>query len=426
MKKNIILYGATEDAKNLYWAMKPCCHILGLSDRNIEKGKRVAEELNTVYIEPEKIKNTPCHYICVTSKPAYGNIHHDLVYKYNIKRTQIFCYDDFYHEIELSLGELNPKKVIYVIRWPYCHSGIGAILMAACGNLLDLPVHYEVYFDFINYRNVYTEETIPGSINSFEMWFQQPSGLRSEEVYQSKNVILSPVLDWSYSGLDIDKIIKNTGDMSTLKNYVQIFRKYLHPNDEFNALLQKERTKIFCNKQKVCGVVFRGTDYLLAKAYMHDIQPDLDTLIDKVKELQKEWHFQKIYLSTEDAAGQERFIKEFGDMVLFSERQLIDNYPVLPADSAIANVCFERENDGYLKGMEYLRQLYMLSECDYMISGWNSSFRIALLLSGGFEKYYAFNLGKYGVDDDSYATPWGHYVLLEEEKKKEKQRKAAQ
>ena len=119
MKKNIILYGATEDAKNLYWAMKPCCHILGLSDRNIEKGKRIAEELNTVYVEPEKIKNMSCHYICVTSKPAYGNIHHDLVYKYNIKRTQIFCYDDFYHEIELSLGELNPKKVIYVIRWPY-------------------------------------------------------------------------------------------------------------------------------------------------------------------------------------------------------------------------------------------------------------------------------------------------------------------
>ena len=426
MMKNIILYGITDDTENLYWAMKPCYNILGLSDKNIKKGRMVAQRVNTVYIEPEKIKSMPYHYICITSKSAYGSIHHDLVFKYNIEREKIFCYDDFYREIALSLGDLNPQKTIYVIRWPYCHSGIGAILMAACGNLLDIPDHYEVYFDFINYRNVYMEDILPGKINTFEMWFEQPSGLCSDEVYSSKNVILSPVLDWSYGGLDVDKIIKNTGNMVLLKSYAQIFQKYIRPNKKFNSLLEEERKKLFCSRGKVCGVIFRGTDYLLAKAYMHDIQPNIDMLIHKVKQLQKEWNFQKIYLSTEDAAGQKRFIEEFGEMIIFSERELIDSYPVLPADSAITNVRFERENDGYLKGIEYLRQLYMLSECDYIISGWNSSFRMALLLSGGFEKYYAFNLGKYGVDDDSYATPWGHYILLEEEKKKEKMRKIAQ
>ena len=37
MKKNVIIYGATEDSINLYWAMKPCCNILGLSDRKDRK-----------------------------------------------------------------------------------------------------------------------------------------------------------------------------------------------------------------------------------------------------------------------------------------------------------------------------------------------------------------------------------------------------
>lgn len=426
MKKNVIIYGATEDSINLYWAMKPCCNILGLSDRNIEKGKKIAEKINIAYIEPKQIKSTSYHYICITSKSAYGSIHHDLVFKYNIKRTQIFCYDDFYREIELSLGELNPQKTIYVIRWPYCHSGIGAILMAACGNLLDLPEHYEVYFDFLNYRNIYMEDISRGNVNTFEMWFEQPSGLCSDVVYNSKNVILSPVLDWSYGGLDVDKTIKDTGDIISLKKYAQVFQKYLRPNKKFKKLLEEERKKIFFNTEKVCGVVYRGTDYLLAKAYMHDIQPNINTIIHKVKQLQKKWNFQRIYLSTEDAVGQKRFIEAFGEMVIFSDRKMIDSYPVLPAGSAITNICFERENDGYLKGMEYLRQLYMLSECDYIISGLNSSFRIAILLSGGFEKYFAFDLGKYGVDDDSYATPWGHYILLEEEKEKEKLRRTAQ
>ncbi len=425
MKKNIILYGANDDVENLYWSMKPCYNILALSDRNAKQGKMIAEKLNIAYIKPEEIRNTAYHYICITSKLAYGSIHHDLVFKHNIKRSQIFCYDDFYREIELSLGRLNPEKTIYVIRQPYCHSGIGAILINICGNLLDLPDDYEVYFDFINYRNVYMEDTLPGNVNTFEMWFQQPSHLQAEEVYNSKNVVLSPTSDWNYRGLDVDKLIRDKKDMATFQKHAQVFQKYLRPNKEFDNLLQEERKKIFHDGEKVCGVVFRGTDYLLAKTYMHDIQPELDVLIDKVRQLQKEWNFQKIYLSTEDANGQKRFIEEFGDMVIFSERELIENYPVLPADAAITNVRFERKNDGYLKGMEYLRQLYMLSECDYIISGWNSSFRVALLLSNGFEKYFAFNIGRYGIDDDSYATPWGHYILLEEEKQKEKSRKKA-
>lgn len=417
MKEKIILYGLSEDIEDIYYAMRPCYQIIGISDKNRKKGETIAKKLNTKYVNPKDINNTLASHICVTAMSAYGNIYHDLIYVYGVSRSKVFCYDDFYREIEMSLGDLNPDKTIYIIRWPSCRSGFFAILVAFFANLIDLPKEYDVYFDFINYRNIYMKDAEIGKVNSFEKYFKQPCGLSAEEVYNSKHVILSGMLDKS-AYVPIDK-----NDDKRLKKFSDLIHKYLRPNEQFEKILQAERKKIFKDSEKICAVIFRGTDYLLAKAYNHPIQPDIEMLIEKVKELQNKWHFRKIYLSTEDAQGQQKFIEEFGDNVLFSERELIDCYPVLPASSAVANICFDRKDDEYLKGVEYLRQVFVAAECNYMISGINSGFKGALLLSGGFEECFAFHLVLYGIDDDSYATPWGHYVLLKEEKEKEEMRK---
>lgn len=419
MKKDIILYGLSEEFEDIYYAMKSCYNILGVAERNPVAGKCIAEKLGIKYIEPKDVSQMSYHAIYVTSKTGYPSIFRDLVYKYGAQREAIFLYTDFFREISLSLGTLNPDKTIYVIRWPYCKSGIFAIFIAILNAMLDLPEHYVIYFDFINYRNVYMKESETGKINAFEKWFKQPSGLSAEEVYSSKHVVLAPCSEDYALGRDIS--VKT--DKKYLEKCAQTIRKYIKPNEKFAKLLAEERKKIFCSKEKICAVIFRGTDYLVAKAYKHPIQPELDQLIKQVRIAQEQWDFMKIYLVTEDQKGQERFVEEFGDAVVFSERQMIDDYPVLPAESAIVNIQFDREDDEYLKGMEYLRQVIIASECDFIISGQNSSYRGALALSGGFERCYEFDLGLYGIDDDSYCTPWGHYILLEEERKVEAQRK---
>lgn len=419
MKKDVILYGLSEAFEDIYYAMRACYNVLGIAERNADAGRRMAEKLGIKYIEPESICKISYHAIYVTSKTGYPSIFRDLVYKYGAKREDIYLYTDFFREISLSLGPLNPDKTIYVIRWPYCRSGIFALFISMLGSLIDLPEQYEVYFDFINYRSVYMKDSEVGRVNTFEKWFQQPNGLSAEEVYNSKHVVLAPCTEEFALGCGV----RDKAEEGVLEKCMQTIRKYIRPNEKFAQILEEEREKIFCNNEKICAVIYRGTDYLLAKTYKHPIQPDLDLLIKQVRDAQKQWNFTKIYLVTEDQKGQERFVEEFGDIVVFSERKLINDYPILSAESAIVNVQFDREDDEYLKGMEYLRQIIIAAECDCMISGVNSGYQGALALSGGFEQCYEFNLGIYGIDDDSYCTPWGHYILLEEERKVETQRK---
>ena len=420
MKKSIILYGLSEMFEDIYYAMRSCYNVLGIADRNADAGKSMAEKLNIRYIEPESVSQIPYDFIYIIPEAAYSRIFHDLVYKFGAKRENIFLYSDFFKEISLSLGELNPDKTIYVIRRICGKVGIFAIFIPVFACLLDLPEDYEVYFDFINYRNVYMKESEIGSVNTYEKWFIQPSGLSAEEVYNSKNVVLAPAIG-KFMFWQEDNIKKTDRDF--LKKCALTVRKYIKPNPKFARILEEERKKIFCYNEKTCAVIYRGTDYLLAKTYNHRIQPDLDMLIKQVRILQKQWNFTKIYLVTEDQKGHERFLKEFGESVVFSERRMIEEYPVLPAESAIVNIKFDREDDEYLKGMEYMRQVIIASECDCMISGLNTGYRGARLLAGGFEECYEFDLGTYGIDDDSYCTPWGHYILLEEEKKVEQRRK---
>lgn len=43
------------------------------------------------------------------------------------------------------------------------------------------------------------------------------------------------------------------------------------------------------NNKNILGVLFRGTDYANLKPYGHNIQPDLNTMIQTVKEKISEW-----------------------------------------------------------------------------------------------------------------------------------------
>ena len=420
MKQKIVLYGLSNDIERVYNQLKPCYDIIGLSDRDVDRGNSCAKALKIKYILPEDLKNITFDFVYVTARSRkYGDIHRALVYTHEVPRIKIKPIDRFYEELEFSFGELNPKKTIYVVRVPYTKSGIFAIIHTLFENLIDLPSEYDVFFDLMHYDTTYMKNGELGIKNVWENWFKQPCGMSATEVYNSKCVILSPMGERFMTPKFFRK------DKNMLKKYSDAYRKYIIPNEVFSKILEEERKKIFKDNKKVCGVIYRGTDYLKLKPYMHSIHPDCDKMISKVKELRKKWKFDKIYLSTEDAIGQKRFIEEFGEDILYSERELIDKYPTSSAgvkfQDAIVNIKFNRENDEYLKGVEYLRQVYILAECQGLITADNTSLVGAMLISGGFDEEYVFDdLGIYGIDDDSYCTPWGHYVLLQEEKKIEK------
>lgn len=424
MKQRIVLYGISAYFNYIFYSMRPCYDIVGIVDKDCNKGLSFANKLCCKYISPDDLNSIDYDILYVTARlERYPDILRELVYERNLDRKKIHFYKEFYKEREFSFGELNHDKTIYVLRIQPAMGGIVTMMCGFTGRLVGLPESIEIYVDLMNYTNVYLEEGELGKVNAWEKWFEQPCGLSAQEVYNSKHVILCGIEDYSLQY----KQFYNNYELE--RKYSAIFKRYVFLNETMKKLLEEERKHLKFDGSKTCAVIFRGTDYVLLKTYNHHIQPTIEEMIEKVHELKEQWGFEKIYFSTEDAKAQRTFLKEFREDVIYSERELIEEYPLKEAKtysktdkSALTNVTFDRENDAFYKGLEYLRQAILASECDYIISGNTGGYWGTLLMSEGFKERYTFELGRYGIDDDSYATAWGHYILIKEEKEKEKQR----
>lgn len=424
MKQKVILYGISNLFVEIYYSMKPCYDIVGISDRDCKKGAEYAEKLKCEYIPVDALKERYYDILYITTQMgSYAEIFREMVYKRGLERNKVQYYKEFYKEIEFSFGELNPDKTIYVLRNHPVKSGIVTMLCSLTGRMTGLPDSLDIYIDLMNYSNVYLEGSELGRVNAWEKWFVQPCGLTAQEVYHSKHVILCGIEDYSvghrhfYNNVELERA------------YSRLYKKKVVLNSKVKELMQQERERLQLNRTKTCAVVFRGTDYSLFKTYGHFVQPTIEEMIDKVYELRKKWGFERIYFCTEDAKAHKRFLQEFGTDVICSERERIEEYPLKEEkifsrsdQSALTNVTFDRDEDAFWKGVEYLRETIMASECDYIISGNTGGYWGILLNSDGFKDKYVFELGIYGIDDDSYATEWGHYVLIREEKEKEEQR----
>jgi len=155
--------------------------------------------------------------------------------------------------------------------------------------------------------------------------------------------------------------------------------------------------KIRKTNKKVVGVLVRGTDYVNLHPYGHAIQPDVETIIRKIKESLQEWDdYEAIYLCTEVQEVVTRFQEEFGNrLFIYPQKRFQENY------AEYLCVCkFDRENDEYYRGEDYWVALRVLSKCDSLIAGNCGGTQIAIKLNDNkYEHTHIFDLGRYGIDD---------------------------
>ena len=276
---------------------------------------------------------------------------------------------------------------------------------------------YIPVIDMKNYPNAYLEDTKLGKENSWEYYFKQPSSLYSlDEVYHSSFVELcrdEGVPDTQYA---YDKVIKN---LYIRHIYHDIYCNYMCVSD---IILQETihiRDKLFGkyqkNRKKICGVLLRGTDYLKFKPYGHPVQPNIEQAIKKIRQLINDWGIDYLYFSSEDNEILQKMKSEFGEMYLeydcprFTMRDdetYVDKLSLTPYHE------FKRENDCYLKGKEYLISMLLMTYCDSFIAGNVSGTIGVLVMKEKFEHEYVFDLGNYGIDEDSYIyTPSGKPIF---------------
>ena len=343
-----------EEIKNYQYDSIILMNLMNIIDLNRANG--------SIKLEKELIKNLIKNYN-INSK----NIYTDAVFSIakNIDK-------------RISLGNKYPEKTFLVVQLQGT-AGLASFIMnvASCFYYAKIK-KYTLIVDMMTYKNQYLEEFEVGKINAWEKFFEQPAGYSINDIQNSKNIIL------------VSRYInfENT-TLSFLKLKPELQKKIL----EYNNTLFKENIKIL-------GVLFRGSDYSNRKPYNHPIQPDLKTMVSKVKEKLSEWGgntgFDFIYLCTEVEEAILRFQEEFHEKLYYYPQKRVS----ANCCEYLSSITFDRENDTYLRGADYFIALNALSKCDSLIAGMCTGTRLALKLNkNNYNHTYIFNLGKYGIDD---------------------------
>ena len=157
------------------------------------------------------------------------------------------------------------------------------------------------------------------------------------------------------------------------------------------------KISVFEGKRKVLGVICRGTDYLALKPSGHPVQPEIKDVIAYCKKYMEKNKYDAIYLATEERKTRDLFKKEFPGKILENKRRYYDDiYDKDSSISYIKDVHFERENDNYWSGLEYLSSIILLSRCDALVGG-NCGGTLGAIFFND-EKYeftHVFDLGLY-------------------------------
>ena len=240
-----------------------------------------------------------------------------------INKFYLFYNRIFYPELverKMSFGEKNEDKIFYVIR-PRKNSVEG--LMALLFYVIQQIGYAEKnnYIPVVDFKNYKTQYNIADE-NAWECFFEQISNYSLEEVYQSKNVVLSGInaIYDTYSYL----YNKSFNEDDLQKTHL-LAKKYIKFSKKAYELYNKELKHI--SPQKNIGLYLRGTDYINLKPIGEPIQPTVAQAIEHVNTYIENEKNANVFLVTEDERIYKEVKSNLGErIVIVSFDNYIKNY----------------------------------------------------------------------------------------------------
>ena len=240
-----------------------------------------------------------------------------------------------------KFGDLNPDKIFYIIKRD---PGAGMF-----SNFVYIMNHLRIaYFhDFIPYIDMekwpswYSEnEPINNTMNSWEYYFDQVCEYSSEEIYQSKNIIITRNDFYS----DFSK------DLSDDSIFKIIFKKYIKIKDHISKEADDYINKNFKDK-KVIGIYLRGGE--CRRMPNHGMPPTKKQIEYQINSIIKKNNFDLIFLSTKELDYINIFKKSY-------QKQL-NTYDSFKDQKDCFQI-YPRKNHRYLLGKEIIVEMLILSK----------------------------------------------------------------
>lgn len=300
-----------------------------------------------------------------------------------------------------KLGIRNPKKIFYVIKIFDPHWG------SLSSWLCSMPrVKFALdsgYVPIIDFKNI---SDFPSMLldldkfkkeNAWDLYFTQPQiDYSLDDILKSSKVIYSSVKhNIDYSNFSRSVINGNLPlsniDFLVLKKLYSL----CHLNDEIIRTAMNTKNKLFPAEKKVLGVSFRrcferlheiNSD--LTPIGTHIIRLTLKQLLIRIRELLKLYNYDLFFFTTDDRESLTVVKEEFGDKCIYNERPLghhFENGNPIPKGQEEKMIVefYKREKDVYLRNIEYLTDVYILSQCDSLLSCGGTADLFAYIINDG-------------------------------------------
>jgi len=248
---------------------------------------------------------------------------------------------------ELSFGDLNEDKIFYVIkRTP----GTGMF-----SNITFILNHLKICekFDFVpiidmeNFHTIYNEKNnVRNNKNAWNYYFKNLNKFTLNEVYKSKNVLITDNKFFNFFSYNIDKDIQ----LSKLLRDRIIINKYLQRS--YSKILKK------FNNKNILGIHFRGTSY--KRSAGHPLPATKKQMYNITKNILENNRIDKIFLVTEEQNYLDFFIKKFGDKVIYLKSSYRSN-------TNDAFKIYPRNLHRYKLGREAVLEAMLLSSCKHFV-----------------------------------------------------------
>ena len=118
--------------------------------------------------------------------------------------------------------------------------------------------------------------------------------------------------------------------------WCQWYKKYIRLNSKTQKYVEEEYKQLFEGKNKVLGVICRGTDYLALKPSGHPVQPEIQNVIAYCKKYMEKDAYDAIYLATEERKTRDIFERAFPGKILENRRQYYDD--IYDKDTSISYI----------------------------------------------------------------------------------------
>ena len=300
-----------------------------------------------------------------------------------------FSYDEimtlvYFFSYCISYGDKNPEKKYFLVNPAFSMEG----LMSICDKV-QLPYSYAEANGFIPViRLTQSSDSIYSDFDGEDIWakfFNQPYGEDTEEWKGSQNVWTFPYAAITFSDRWLMKKIIDCRDISLMNTF--------WINNQVQREIDKIRPFILPDPKRTIGVLIRGTDYTTSHLPGHSIMASPEQVMEKIKEYESSGNYDSIFLSTEDEDILEKMKELCGDRLHYIEQK---RFRIKPGE-LLADQKRERENEGWLKGKEYLTTLKLLSECGAFIASGGCCGTGCALNSGAdnFKETFVFQLGRY-------------------------------